>query len=76
MVGPTLSADGLTLYMHSMATQLFEASRERVDASFGPMVQISTGLDLAASPDLSADCRAMYFIGVSGSDAGLYVMRR
>jgi hypothetical protein len=77
---PVLAGDDLTLFGHvtSPALALGHATRPSVDDAFGAFVPIPTGLEVAGSPDVTPDCRAVYFSGapVAGEPLRAYVMRR
>jgi hypothetical protein len=78
---PAPTPDDLGLFGYVLAPDagtlsLAVASRESPDAAFEAPVLVGTGLDLSGAPDLTADCRAVYFVGAAGSTFAIYVMRR
>ncbi len=76
--GPT--PDGLGLFGFLLAgPQLGYVARSDSQDPFGPFTPVVTTLFIAGAPDVSADCRAVYFVGnePGGQDASvIYVMER
>ena len=79
---PTLTADGLTMYFSSAATNdgslhLFEATRPRLDAAFDEPTDLGNfGVDQPSGPDISSDGMTMVFSGYPDSQADIYIMTR
>jgi len=77
--GPT--PDHLTLFGHLETTswELGYFARSHVGATYGAFTPVVSDLPIAGSPDVSADCRAVYFVGSvppSTEPTEIYVMRR
>ncbi len=77
---PAPTPDDLALFGYVMAaTQIGYVARSDSQDSFGPFTPVVTSLLIAASPDVSADCRAVYFVGnePGGQDPSvIYVIER
>jgi Tol biopolymer transport system component len=79
---PTLTADGLTMFFSSAATNdgslhLFVATRTGLDAEFDSPNDLGTfGVDQPSGPDISSDGMTMVFSGYPDSQADIYIMTR
>lgn len=70
LAAPEPSPDGLTLF-GGLSTSVVAASRATPDAPFGapvPVLSAPDGTQLLGAPELSADCRSLYYVAV---DAGV-----
>ncbi|MCH2107933.1 MAG: hypothetical protein MK135_01270 [Polyangiaceae bacterium] len=80
LFAPVLSADGLEIY-GATAGQFSSATRSSVNASFGELIDLSFLLPeevrVAGAPELSADERTLYFVGVTiDSEYAIYAASR
>lgn len=80
MTTPTVSTDGLEMFMASETNQLYRATRDEPTASFGSpqRVLFGTAIDNAmiTDPELDSTGRALYLAVRTGADFDLYVATR
>ena len=79
---PTLTADGLTMYFSSAATNdgslhLFAATRPRLDGPFDAATDLGNfGVAQPSGPDVSRDGMTMVFSGYPDNQSDIYIMTR
>lgn len=80
LVAPDPSGDELVLFGGLGGRQLTVARRSSLNEPFGAPVDISVPLDASGAPHVTADCRRVYFVGITPADAGstwgIYVIER
>jgi hypothetical protein len=75
LVAPDLAPDGLTLYGAAGGNELGFVRRRSGAEPFADFEAIAVGqLTAAGAPEISADCRTLYFVGIEPAepnDAGV-----